>query len=206
MTENRKAMTLASIIVAALVVVAGCSSSGGGKPTSSAPISRSSSITSTSQPPSDPNTTAIDEAVAIIPSYLATLDKLYNDPTTQLNEIYKVAIQPESTVEAVAIGKFRAGGYRGSGQTKLVSTRAATAYLTGLGGTGPTAKEPTVKVNACVDVSASKATDAQGRAIGDSKKPKYLIEKLTIVKATFSGSSAWRVSDAPNTEATSCGV
>src|SRR5258708_1188566 len=127
MTENREAMTLATIIVPPLVVGAGCASSGGGKPPSGAPISRSSSITSPSQPPSDPNTTAIDEAVAIIPSYLAALDKLYNDPTSQLNEIYKVAIQPESTVEAVAIGKFRAAGYRGSGQTKLVSTRVATA-------------------------------------------------------------------------------
>ena len=205
MTMNRNTLTIASLVAAALVIITGCSSSGGDQPTDSptTPPSSSSSVIST--PPADPSRAAIDEATALIPKYLETLDKLYNNPAVSLDGIHNVAIQPESTVEAVAIGKFRAGGYRGVGRTKLVSTSAASAYLNGLGGSGPTAKSPAVKVTACVDVSGSGATDAKGKAVGDPKKAKYLLEKLTIVKVNFSGTIGWRVSNAPNSEASSCG-
>jgi hypothetical protein len=205
MTMNRSTLTTASLAGAALMFIAGCSSSGGAKP-SDTPTTHASSSDLVSTPAPDPSKAAIVDAVAMIPTYLATLDKLYNDASVPLNEIYNVAIQPESTVEAVAIGRFRAAGYRGVGRTKLASTYAATAYLSGLGGAGSTAKMPTVKVTACVDVSGSGARDAKGSAVGNLKKPKFLVEKLTIRKVNFSGTSGWRISDAPNTESNLCGT
>lgn len=205
MTMNRNTLITTSLIAAALVIITGCSSSGGNKPTDSPTTPTAPSSSRSSTPPVDPSKAAIDDAVALIPTYLKTLDKLHNDPAAPLDEIHNVAIEPEFSVEAVAIGRFRAAGYRGYGQTELVSTSGAIAHLTGLGGSTPTAKSPTVKVTACVDVSKAGAKDAKGKAVGDPKRAKYLVEKLTIVKVNFSGTTGWRVSNAPNSEASSCG-
>ena len=98
------------------LTASGCSSS---DPT---PSSSPTSGTSTSQTPSPSPTTpspaeeAEALAVALVPEYLETIDDLYLDPSLPLDGIYQVAVAPEATTQATAIGKFSSKGYRQTGR------------------------------------------------------------------------------------------
>jgi hypothetical protein len=134
------------------------------------------------------------------------LDKLYSDPTVSINDIYKVAVQPESTDDALGIAKYRSSNYRQTGSQKLAKVSGTVVHLSGLGGSSGNAKYPTVQLTACVDVSGIRVTDAHGKPVGNPSNPKYLIESLTIVNIKYPSTTGWRVSNAPNKQANSCGA
>lgn len=203
MTVIRTAPRAVAVLLA--LTVSGCSSS-------SAPASSSSptSGTSTSQTPS-PSPTAPSPAeeaealaVALVPDYLGTIDDLYLDPSLPLDEIYQVAVAPEATAQATAIGRFRSQGYRQTGRSQLVTASAASVDLSNSPAASPSPVFPTVVVTACVDVGQVDAVDASGTSVIPPGRPRYLIEELTVVNPHYPDPSSWRVSEAPNRQAQSC--
>ena len=186
------------------LTASGCSSS---DPT---PSSSPTSGTSTSQTPSPSPTTpspaeeAETLAVALVPDYLGTIDDLYLDPSLPLDGIYQVAVAPEATAQATAIGKFRSQGYRQTGRSQLVTASAASTDLSNSPAASPSPVLPTVVVTACVDVGEVDAIDASGSSIVPSGRPRYLIQQLTVVNPNYPDTSSWRVSEAPNRQAQSC--
>jgi hypothetical protein len=202
-------------LFAVLVGASACSSSGGSTIHSSSPAPTTSAASSpntpptSSTPPTSPTSTspadsAEQQATAFVPMYLAELDRLYNDPTININDIYQVAVEPESTVEAQALGIFRGASDRGGGASRLVMTSNVTAHLSGVGGTSSTANYPAVELTACVDVTGVTAIDATGKSLVPAGRPKYLVERLTIVNIKYPDTASWRVSDAPNSQAATC--
>ncbi|UOY03236.1 hypothetical protein [Blastococcus sp. PRF04-17] len=187
------------------LTASGCSSS-------SEPGSSSSPIpgTSTSQTPSPSPTTPspADEAqaaaVELVPEYLRTIDDLYLDPSLPLDGIHQVAVVPEATAQATAIGKFRSQRYRQTGRSQLVTTSAVSVDLSNSPAASPSPVFPTVVVTACVDVSQVDAVDATGQSIVPPDRPRYLIQQLTVVNPDYPETSSWRVSEAPNRQAESC--
>jgi hypothetical protein len=204
-----------ALIAALAVMIAGCSSSSG-KPkgaSSSPPSATLSSSLNTSptspaaaatSPSANPSDAATEEATAFVPTYLAMIDKLYSDPTVSINDIYEVAVAPESTTEAVAIAQFRGASDRQAGAQKLIQVSDPLVTLSGLGGTSSTATYPTVQLTACVDVSAITATDAVGKSLVPPSRPNYLLDSLTIVNIKYPSSDSWRVSYATNKQTSSC--
>lgn len=203
MTVMRAAAGAAAVLLA--LTASGCSSS-------SDPGSSSSptSGTSTSQTPSPSPTTrspaeeAQALAVALVPDYLGTIDDLYLDPSLPLDGIYQVAVAPEATAQATAIGKFRSQGYRQTGRSQLVTASAASVDLSNSPAASPSPVFPTVVVTACVDVSQVDAVDATGQSIVPPDRPRYLVQQLTVVNPDYPDTSSWRVSEAPNRQAESC--
>jgi hypothetical protein len=183
--------------------LAGCSSTA--KPpaaSSTAPSQPSSSST----PPAtaDPADEAKSQAVAHVTTYLSTIDDLYIDSSRPLDDLYAVAVAPEATAEASAIGTFRAQGYRQTGRSQLLSASVDSVDLTNDPAASPSPKLPSVLVTACVDVSQVQATDQSGASVVPGDRPRYLVQHLTVVNAAYPDASSWRVAAAPNTQAQSC--
>lgn len=211
-------LTSAAVLLTVVAVASACSSSDGSPTHSSSPPPTTSLASSPSTPPAtsptpstpSPSTSPADvaeqQATAFVPIYLAELDKLYSDPTVSINDIYRVAVQPESTREATAIARLRSANERQTGTSQLVKTSGASVHMAGLGGTSGTAKYPTVQLTACVDVSGVSVKDAKGKVLGSASRPKYLVESLTIVNIKYPDASGWRVSAAPNKQANTCDV
>lgn len=203
MAVIRTAAGAAAVLL--VLTASGCSSSSDPAPSSS-PISG----TSTSQTPSPSPTTpspaeeAQALAVALVPEYLRTIDDLYLDPSLPLDGIYQVAVAPEATAQATAIGKFRSQGYRQTGRSQLVTAPAVSVDLSNRPDASPSPVFPTVVVTACVDVSQVGAVDVSGQSIVPPDRPRYLIQQLTVVNPDYPDTSAWRVSEAPNRQAESC--
>ena len=147
--------------------------------------------TSTSQKPSPSPTTpspaeeAQELAVALVPDYLETIDDLYLDPSLPLDGIHQVAVAPEATAQATAIGKFRSQGYRQTGRSQLVTASAVSVDLSNRPAASPSPVFPTVVVTACVDVSEVGAVDATGQSIVPPDRPRYLIQQLTAVNPHY---------------------
>jgi hypothetical protein len=202
-TVIRTAAGAAAVLLA--LTALGCSSSSD-PGSSTSPISG----TSTSQTPSPSPTTpspaeeAQALAVALVPDYLGSIDDLYLDPSLPLDGIYQVAVAPEATAQATAIGKFRSQGYRQTGRSQLVTASAVSVDLPNSPATSPSPVFPTVVVTACVDVGEVDAVDASGTSIVPSGRPRYLIQQLTVVNPNYPDTSSWRVSEAPNRQAQSC--
>ena len=189
--------------VAAVLTVSGCSSSGG---SSTAPTSTPTSGSSSSAAPSatDPADEARAQAVEFVPTYVQTIDDLYLDPTRPLDDLYEVAVAPEATNQATAIGTFRSQGYRQVGRSELVTATADSVDLTTDSAASPASAAPTVVVTACVDVEQVQATDASGTSVVPADRPRYLVARLTVVNSDYPDASGWRVSEAPNRQAQSC--
>jgi hypothetical protein len=202
------AVTRATAAAAAAVLglmVAGCSSSGDASskaPTAtlSGPLSSGAAPT-----PADASQNPQSQAVALVPTYLGTIDDLYLDPSRTLDDIYQIAVAPDAVAEATAIGKFRAQGYRQTGRMRLVSASAGSLDLTNSSAASPSPVLPSVVVTACVDVSQVDAVDATGQSIVPSGRPRYLVEQLTVVNPHYPDPSSWRVSTASNRQERSCG-
>jgi hypothetical protein len=198
---TRTAVTAA---VAAVLTVSGCSSSGSGS--STAPTSTPTSGSSSSAAPSttDPADDVRAQVVEFVPTYLRTIDDLYLDPSRPLDDLYEVAVAPEATNQATAIGTFRSQGYRQVGRSRLVTATADSVDLTTDPAASPSPTLPTVVVTACVDVSQVQATDASGTSVVPADRPSYLVARLTVVNPDYPDASGWRVSEAPNRQAQSC--
>lgn len=194
----------AAAAVALGLTVSSCSSSG--DTSSTAPTSATSGPSSSSAAPTtaDPSQDAQSQAVALVPTYLRTIDDLYLDPSRPLDDLYEVAVPPEATAEATAIGTFRSQGYRQVGRSQLVTASADSVDLATDPAASPSASLPTVVVTACVDVSQVQATDASGNSIIPADRPRYLVARLTVVNPHYPDASSWRVSEAPNRQAQSC--
>jgi hypothetical protein len=203
-TVIRTATAGAAAMLLALTA-SGCSSSSDAgpwsSPTSGTPTSETSSPSPTTSSPTEEAQAA---AVALVPDYLETIDDLYLDPSLHLDEIYQVAVAPEATAQATAIGKFRSQGYRQTGRSQLVNASAVSVDLSSSPAASPSPVFPTVVVTACVDVSQVGAVDATGQSIVPSDRPRYLIQQLTVVNPDYPDTSSWRVSEAPNRQAQSC--
>lgn len=186
------------------LTVSGCSSSADGSSTAS--ISETSTVPSSSAASTtgNPSQDAQSQAVALVPSYLGTIDDLYLDSSRPLDDLYKVAVTPEATAEATAIGTFRSQGYRQTGRSRLVTATADSVDLTTNPAASPSPTLPAVVVTACVDVSQVQATDASGRSVIPTDRPRYLVARLTVVNPHYPDASSWRVSEAPNRQAQSC--
>jgi len=208
--NGRVAVSLA-LAVAVLSAATGCTGSKGdtGKTSSVATTASPPSSTppsSSSSPPPTPSEIAKNQVVKFLPTYYATLDRLYSNPRAPITDIYQVAVQPESTNEALAIAKFRAAGDRQSGTQHLVKVSDVVVNLAGAGGSSATARYPVVKLTACVDVNGVSVTDAAGKPVGSANRPRYLVENLTVVNIKYPQASGWRVSNAPNKQAYTCGA
>ena len=189
--------------VAAVLTVSGCSSSGDGS--SAAPTSTTSGSPSSAAPSTtDPSSDAEAQAVALVPNYLGTIDDLYLDPSRPLDDLYEVAVTPEATAQATAIGTFRSQGFQQIGRSQLVTATAESVDLTPDPAASPSPTLPTVVVTACVDVSQVQATDASGTSVIPADRPRYLVATLTVVNPNYLDASSWRVSEAPNRQAQSC--
>jgi len=152
----------------------------------------------------DPAQDAQSHAVALVPTYIQTIDDLYLDSSRPLDDIHEVAVAPEATAEATAIGTFRSQGYRQLGRMQLVTASADGVDLeTDPAGT-PSPILPTVVVTACIDVSLVQAIDKSGDSVVAAGRPRYLISHLTVVNPKYPDASSWRVSEAANRQAQSC--
>lgn len=171
-------------------------------PASTAPHESTSSAASTG---ADTTPSVRDSVLAFVPTYVRTLDDLRTDPTQPLDDIYQVAVAPEATAEATSIGRLRSNGYRQTGRSQLVKASIVDATATAPASSGSSASASSVVVNACLDVGQVDAVDQQGKSVLPSGRPRYLIEQLTVVNSRESDPAAWRVSQAPNSQAQSCG-
>ncbi|MBY3555569.1 hypothetical protein HGI15_19510 [Modestobacter lapidis] len=185
------------------LTVSGCSSSDAGpsSPTSGTAPSQTPSPLPTTPSPAEE---AQALAVALVPDYLGTIDDLYLDPSLPLDGVHQVAVAPEATAQATAIGKFRSQGYRQTGRSQLMSASAVSVDLSNNPAASPSPVFPTVVVTACVDVGEVDAVDDSGASIVPSGRPRYLVQQLTVVNPNYPDTSSWRVSEAPNRQAESC--
>jgi hypothetical protein len=200
------AVTRATAAAAAVILgvaVAGCSSSGDAS--SAAPTSATSGPPSSSDAPTttNPSQDAQSQAVALVPAYLRMLDDLRLDPSRPLDDIYQVAVAPEATAQASAVGELRSRGYRQTGLSRVV-TAAVVAAPESSGAAAPSSALLTVVVNACVDVRQVGAVNAAGQSVVPPGRPGYLIEQLTVVNPRHPDAASWRVSEAVNRQAQSC--
>ena len=202
MTVTRTAGAAAAVVIG--LTVSGCSSSADGSSTSSASETSAAPSSIAAPTTANPSQDAQSQAVALVPTYLGTIDDLYLDPSHPLDDLYTVAVAPEATAEATAIGTFRAQGYRQTGRSQLVTATAASVDLTTDPAASPSPTFPTVVVTACVDVSQVQATDASGRSVIPADRPRYLVARLTVVNPRYPDASSWRVREAPNRQAQSC--
>jgi hypothetical protein len=203
MAVTRAKAVVASVIFA--LTASGCSSSPNpGSSSSSTPGTSSPQTPNPSSTPPSPAEEAQALAVALVPDYLGTIDNLYLDPSLRLDRIHEVAVAPEATAQATAIGKFRSQGYRQTGRSQLVTASAVSVELSNDPAASPSPVVPTVVVTACVDVGQVGAADATGLSIVPPDRPRYLIQQLTVVNPDYPDTSAWRVSEAPNRQAQSC--
>jgi hypothetical protein len=202
MTAKRTAAAPLAVLVA--LGVAACSGSSGTPAPSSIPEASGAPSSSASETSTNATKDAESQAVALIPTYLRTIDDLYLDSSRSLDDIYTVAVAPEATAEATAIGTFRTQGNRQVGRSQLVTASAGSVDLTTDPAASPSSVLPSVVVTACVDVSRVKATDAVGTSVVPPDRPKYLLQQLTVVNTNYPDPSSWRVSAAPNTQAQSC--
>ncbi len=184
----------ATAAVAAALTLSGCSSSDDGSQT--APTSTTSASSSSAAPSTtDPSDDAEAQAIAFVATYVRTVDDLYLDPSRPLDDLYQVAVTPEATTQATAIGTFRSQGLEQVGRSQLVTATAESVDLTADPAASPSPTLPTVVVTACIDVSQVQATD---------DRPRYLIARLTVVNPQYPDGSSWRVSEAPNRQAQKC--
>ncbi|RBY95262.1 hypothetical protein DQ237_14370 [Blastococcus sp. TF02-8] len=187
------------------LTASGCSSSSDPGPSSSLTSGTSTSRTPSPSPTApSPAEEAQELAVDLVPEYLRMIDDLYLDPSLALDGIYEVAVAPEATAQATAIGKFRSQGYRQTGRSQLVTASAVSVDLSNDPAASPSPVFPTVVVSACVDVSQVDAVDATGESIVPPDRPRYLVQQLTVVNPDYPDTSSWRVSEAPNRQAESC--
>jgi hypothetical protein len=196
----RRATATAAAVVLGLTV-SGCSSSGDA---SSTALTSSTSSPSWSAAPTAANRSqdAQSDAVAFVSTYLGMIDDLRLDPSRSLDDIYEVAVAPEATAQASAIGELRSQDYRQTGRSRLV-----TAAVEGAPGNSDAAAPPglpTVVVSACVDVTDVGAVDAAGQSVVPPGRPGFLIAQLTMVNPRQIDASSWRVSEAVNRQAQSC--
>lgn len=191
-------LVVGSVVLAALTL-SGCSSGGGQAGPSSSPV-----ITTPTATPPTPIDLAKAQALAMLPAYYKTLDRMYDDPTLPLNEIYKVAVQPNALEEIKAIGTNRARGNRSSGSAKLVRATVTGVDLYADPKAKPTPVFPSVNVVSCLDVSGVSGTDARGRSLVPIDRPPYLVEQLTIVNLGYPHKALWLVRMRRNKEATAC--
>jgi hypothetical protein len=147
---------------------------------------------------------ARSQAVALVPTYLRTIDDLYLDPSRPLDDIYEVAVDSEATAQATAVGMFRSQGYRQIGRAQLVTATADSVDLEGDPAASPSPTLPTVLVTTCVDVSQVQAVDEAGNPVVPTGGPTHLIARLVVVNLQYPDASSWRVSEASNTQAQSC--
>jgi hypothetical protein len=181
----------------------GCSSQDAPSTASSSaasPSPSSSAAVTTASPAEE----AQSQAVALVPTYLRTIDDLYLDPSRPLDDIYEVAVGSEATAEATAIGMFRSQGYRQIGRAQLVTATADSVDLEGHPAASPSPTLPTVLVTTCLDVSQVQAVDEAGNPVVPTGGPTHLIARLVVVNLQYPDASSWRVSEASNTQAQSC--
>lgn len=207
-------MAMAPTVVAggvAVALVAALSACQGSTPTAGPSSSATSGPTSPIPDPTSPSPSATSpsdrasaKAVALVPTYLKTLDDLAVDPTLSLNRLHDVTVSPEFTIQVAGIAKFRAKGYRQVGQVELVKTTVSRVSLENRPTSSPSPQWPTVWVTACVDVSGVQAHDANGKSVVQPGRPDFLIERLTVTNRRYPDATGWRVSQAPNKQAASC--
>ncbi len=199
------AVTRAAAVAAVVLglTATGCSSQDASStaPSSAASPSPSSSAAVTTASPAEE---AQSQAVALVPTYLRTIDDLYLDPSRPLDDIYEVAVDSEATAQATAIGMFRSQGYRQIGRAQLVTATADSVDLEGDPAASPSPTLPTVLVTTCVDVSQVQAVDEAGNPVVPTGGPTHLIARLVVVNLQYPDASSWRVSEASNTQAQSC--
>ena len=199
---QRTGRTAATTLAVVGLAVSACSSSPDpSKASASTTPFRSATATATEP---DAQQTARTQVIAFIPAYLRMIDDLHSDANRPLDDIYQVATTPEANTEATAIGKFRAQGYRQTGQSRLVAASADRVSLGTNASASPSPSTPTVVVTACVDVSHVDAVDSSGHSVVTPGRPGYLVEELTVVNPHYPDAASWRVSEAPNRQAQSC--
>lgn len=199
MLGTRSAATMALALL--YIAVSACSSSSG-SPGGSGATTLPDSTARSGTP--DATQSAQTEAVAFVSTYVRMLDDLRADPARPLDDIYEVAIAPEATAEASAVGQLRSRGYRQTGLSQVVSASLGGAVSTAKGSAGSSPAAPSVIVNACLDVGSVGAVNKAGKSVVPPGRPRYLIEELTLVNPRYPNAASWRVRNAGNRQARSC--
>src|SRR3954447_13749487 len=122
----------------AIILVSGVAACSTSTATSAAPSTRATSNAPSSSAANSsvaPSEASAAQAVALIPTYLQVIDDLYLESSRSLDDVYEVAVAPEATSEANAIGTFRTQEYRQVGRAQLVTSSVSSVDLT----TDPTA-------------------------------------------------------------------
>lgn len=151
-----------------------------------------------------PDSTQAAQVIASVSAYVRMLDDLRTDPTRPLDDIYQVAVAPDATAEASAVGRLRSQGYRQTGRSQVVTASLVGAASTGPVSTASSPAVPSVVVNACIDAGQVDAVDNDGKSVLPPGRPRYLIEQLTLISPHYPNPTSWRVSKAANRQAGSC--
>jgi len=194
-------LVVVSVALAALTL-GGCSLGGRQADPSSSGPAAAPSVTPT--PTTSLQDLASQQALTVIPIYLATVDKIATDPTVPLNTLYAVAASPEVLIDLKTHGVSRSLGFRQSGSTKVVSSRAMSVDLTSHPGAQPHPTFPTVTTLTCVDVSTVLVSDSRGIRVGVAHRANYFIEHITVSNLHYPSATGWRVSIITNRAVPSC--
>ena len=189
-------------VVLAMLTLSGCSSGSGQASPSSSGVVATPSATPT--PTASFEDLASQQALTVIPSYLAAVDKIATDPTVPLNTLYAVASSPEVLIDLRTHGVSRSLGYRQSGSTKVVSSRAMRVDLTSNPKAKPHPIFPTVTTLTCIDVSTVLVTDSRGTRVGVAHRANFFVEHVTISNLHYPSAKGWRVSSITNRGVPSC--
>ena len=201
------ALGLAGLVLAA----AACGSSQPPQPQSQPQPQPPPSLSLSSQPPSPTVTASVaseaddveGQALAFVPMYYATLDKLKSDPYVSPGEVYNVSITPDAAITLKLLSEYRSAGDRQRGMTAVVSSRATAVDLTYKPKTNPAAY-PSVQVRACVDVTNVRVSDMAGKRVGPASRPDFYVEQLTITNPKYPSTTGWKVSNTTNRAVSSC--
>lgn len=207
----RTLRAVAALGVAGLLLAAvACGSSQPPRPQASVP--QPSPSLSPSSPPLPPTVTAsvgseVDQragqALAMVPQYYATLDKLNTDPLVSPNDVYTVATSPDAATAIKLLNEYRSAGYKQSGTTKVVSSRSTGVDLTFKREAKPPVF-PLVQVTTCIDVTDVRVRDMAGKRVGPANRPDFYVEKLTITNPAYPSTTGWKVTNFSNAGVSSC--
>jgi hypothetical protein len=187
-----------------LLVASSCSVANGGiNPTTSTsptttPVLEESARPSASPSPSHrtPEQQAKVEVLALVEHYYLVENALAADPKAPLKRYYEVAAGDYLDVLLRNAQARRAKDYRVVGAPHLRQNRVESLQLNGQEG-----KVPSSIVRTCLDVSDVDVVDSSGKSVVERERADAYRERLTLEKKKY----GWRVVDAENSGASTCG-
>lgn len=168
-------------------------------------------------PPTDPSTqaaipgtprsesaAAASDAVALVHRYYKLRDALRRDPATSMRQLESVAIGIELSTQKKLFERERREGLRQKGTTKLAKLVIESVSLDN---SDPEAgRVPTVRVDACYDVSKVDIVDKDGRSVVPKSRPNtgWIRYSVASYKYKSDPSGSWRVASSHDLKRAPC--